>query len=148
MAQSAVFVPALDFPIRAPVIKQLQARVVRESEVGNLEIAAVDRLKLFESENTLIEIQRFLEVDAIDGDVVNASDIQFFDSKDDKLQPILLNGLQSMLGLENFPFGDFGRYKDLEEVRIATKFVQGPFQIFEWNLHGEQRFRIDPTIGK
>ena len=82
MSQSAVTF----FPHRVSalpvVIKQLQPPALWEGKINDVEIVAFDRLKLLESKNASVEIERFMDIYTVDGNVVDFPDNQFVFSMD------------------------------------------------------------------
>ena len=92
MAQSTVGFFMRNNPVLTTVIKQFQTRAVWQGKVEDVKITAIDGLKMFEAENPLIEIERFLDINAVDRDVVDVFDVQIDNSGDDKLQPIAYTG--------------------------------------------------------
>jgi hypothetical protein len=66
------------------VIEQFQPPAVREGEINDVEVAAIHSLQLLESKYAPIEIERFIDFFAVDGNVVDMSDDQFVLSLDQR----------------------------------------------------------------
>jgi hypothetical protein len=76
VTQSAIaFLPGRR-AVFAVIVEQFQAGTVRQGKVGDIKVAAVDGLELLESENATVEIQRFPDIGAVDGNVVDRTYLQ------------------------------------------------------------------------
>ena len=147
MAQTGITILPRRIAVLPAVVEQLQPRASGKGKVEDVKITAIYGLKLLEPEDAPVEIERFLDVGAIDGDVFYLPDFQVENSMDEgKEKPKRVSVGCPFDRLENFPLGNFGGNKDLEQVRILAQLMQRPFQVFQRDFHGEQRFRIDPAI--
>jgi hypothetical protein len=83
------------FPHRVSVltveIKQLQPSPFWEGKIYDFEVAAIDRLKLLESKNASVEIKRFMDIYAVDCNVVDLPNDQFIFSMDGRKSSFFAN---------------------------------------------------------
>jgi hypothetical protein len=75
------------------VIEQLQARLTWKSEVDDVKVTTIHGLKVSKPQNTPIEFKRFLDIDAVDGDVIYISYFQGMTPMKEKSSPCPVYGL-------------------------------------------------------